>query len=113
MFAPHWDGSEFSDFLVEGGRSFCTGSRQYCRISVKISGTEKLTIAAGTFDAVRLDGWVTIGSTQYTAQGRVTIWYSKDSRRLLKQSAEQVKGFGAFPKFKETLELSAIRPAPR
>ena len=113
MFAPHWDGSAFFDVLVEGGRGFCVGSGRYCRISVKVSGTEKLTITAGTFDAVRLDGWMTLGSAQYTSQARVTIWYSKDSRRLLKQSAEHLMPQGPFMKFKETLELSAIRPASR
>lgn len=113
MFSPHWDGGEFADFLVEGGRGFCIGSGSYCRISVKVSGTEKLTIAAGTFDAVRLDGWMTLGLSQYALQSRVTVWYSKDRRRLLKQSAEQLTSFGSFPKFKETLELTAIRSARR
>lgn len=113
MFAPHWDGSEFSDFLVEGGRGFCTGAGSFCRISVKMTGSEKLTIAAGTFDAVRLDGWMTVGLAQYALQGRVTVWYSKDKRRLLKQSAEQATSYTNFPKFKETLELTAIRPARR
>jgi hypothetical protein len=113
MFAPHWDGGAFSDFLVEGGRGFCVGSGRYCRISAKLTGTEKLTVAAGTFDAVRLEGWMTLGSAQYTAQARVTIWYSKDSRRLLKQSAESKSAYGFFPRFNETLELAAIRPASR
>lgn len=113
MFAPHWDGSGFSDFLVEGGGGFCTGSGKYCRISVKVSGPEKLTVAAGTFDAVRLDGWMALGSGPYVVPGRVTIWYSKDKRRLLKQTAEH-QGLGSMiPKFKETLELTSIRPARR
>ncbi len=113
MFAPHWNGSELADFLVEGGSSYCTGSGQMCRVSLKISGTEKLTIAAGTFDAVRLDGWVTISKSIHSVRSRLTIWYSKDQRRLLKQTAEQILNNPTYLKFRETLELAAIRLAPR
>ncbi len=114
MFAPHWDGSEISDFMVEGGRSFCTVAKQSCRMSLKVSGTEKLTIAAGTFDAVRLDGWINLNRGEYSGDGRLTVWYSRDQRRLLKQRAElSTAGLAGIPQFRETLELTAIRRAPR
>ena len=110
MFAPHWNGSELSEFLVEGGNSVCTRPGVSCKLDLKISGNEKLTIAAGTFDAIRLDGTIMMGNSFLRGSGQVTIWYSKDQRRLLKQSATKYAG---NTKFKETLELSAIRPAPR
>lgn len=70
----------------------------------------KLTIAAGTFDAVRLEGSITMINNRGVMTGKATIWYSKDHRRLLKQIAEIRH---ERMKFDETLELSAIHRAPR
>ncbi len=110
MFAPHWNGDEVSNLVVEGGGSTCTKPGMFCKLSLKVAGTEKLTIPAGTFEAVRLEGHVTAGNPMGSVSGPVTIWYSKEQRRLLKQVAEL---FGNRMKFKETLELSAIRRGPR
>ena len=110
MFAPHWNGGEFSEMPVEGVGSWCTGnSARTCKLSLKITGNEKLTTAAGTFDAVRLEGWITFKEVA-TGSGQVTIWYSKDHRRPLKQTAEIQ---GRYYTFKETIELSAIRTVAR
>jgi len=106
MFAPHWNGDEVSDLVVEGGGSMCTSPGASCKLSLKVAGTEKLKIPAGTFDAVRLEGSITASIYNGSVSGPVTIWYSKEQRRLLKQSAE-LRG-NRF-KFKETLELSAVR----
>ncbi|MCF8152332.1 MAG: caspase family protein [Burkholderiaceae bacterium] len=112
MFSPHWNGDGLSAFYVEGGVSQCVGSTRSCILSLKVSGTEKLTVAAGTFDAIRLDGWIRILDDMANPNpGRVTIWYSKDHRRLLKQTAEMSRNRSIF--YKETLELSAVRPASR
>jgi uncharacterized caspase-like protein len=110
MLAPHWNGSEVSEVLVEGGQGRCVSPGRYCRITLKVSGHEKLTVAAGIFDAIRLDGWISMGNANGSDTGTVTIWYSQDQRRLLKQSA-LFNGRGT--RFNETLELSAIRRAPR
>jgi uncharacterized caspase-like protein len=110
MFAPHWNGDEVSNLVVEGGGSLCTSAGAFCRISLKVTGIEKLTTPAGTFDAIRLEGTIHAGVGGGSITGPVTIWYSKEQRRLLKQSAE-LRG-NRF-KFKETLELSAIRRGPR
>ncbi|MDP1733498.1 MAG: caspase family protein [Sulfuritalea sp.] len=110
MFAPHWNGNEFPELLIEGGKSLCTASGSFCRLSLKIAGNEKLTVAAGTFDAIRLEGWIRMGNAMGSVTGPVTVWYSKEQRRLLKQSAQLM---GNRTKFKETLELSAIRRGPR
>jgi len=107
MFASHWNGNELPVLMVEGGTGVCVGQAS-CRIELKVTGNEKLTVAAGTFDAVRLDGAITMIHPRGATSGSVTIWYSKDQRRLLKQTA--AKYSGQF-KFKETLELSAIRRA--
>lgn len=116
MFAPHWKGGEISNVMVEGGKGICTSPGVSCLLSLKIAGNEKLTVAAGTFDAIRLEGWMTVlgspitSSDRRTPVGPVTIWYSKDQRRLLKQS---VSVSGPRINYRETLELSAIRPALR
>ena len=112
MFAPHWDGREVSGLTVEGGNGACLGSGVNCKLDLKVVGTEKLTVAAGTFDAIRLEGWISAFSARGNTRvsGPVTVWYSGKQRRLLKQSAA-LSGFGAF-QYKETLELSAIRRAP-
>lgn len=111
MFAPHWNGGDFSEMPVAGVGSWCTSnaSARTCKLSLKIAGNEKLTTAAGTFDAVRLEGWITFTELR-SVSGPVTIWYSKDHRRPLKQIAE---ANGNYIKFKETIELSAIRAVAR
>jgi hypothetical protein len=95
---------------VEGGGSLCTSPGAFCKLSLKVAGTEKLTVAAGTFEAIRLEGWIHAGVGGGSITGPVAIWYSREQRRLLKQSAE-LRG-NKF-KYKETLELSAIRRGPR
>ena len=110
MFAPHWNGGAISGVPVEGGTGFCISQGFTCRLELKPMGTEKLTIAAGTFDAIRLEGYFVVGFPGGSRTGTVTIWYSNEQRRLLKQSAQFM---GNRSKFKETLELSAIRRAPR
>ncbi|MCF8198913.1 MAG: caspase family protein [Sulfuritalea sp.] len=111
MFSPHWNGSGLSDIYVEGGTGRCVNSTRSCILSLKASGSEVLTVAAGTFDAIRLDGWVRIINDMGNPNsGRVTIWYSKEHRRLLKQSAEMSGNRTII--YKETLELGAVRPAP-
>lgn len=111
MFAPHWDGGEFSGLKVEGGRSKCIIAGNTCTLSIDTVKQETLTVTAGTFEAIRLDGWVklTTMSNAVERSGRVTIWYSRDQHRLLKQKAESS---GHRDAFKETLELSAIRRGP-
>ena len=116
MFAPHWNGDELPEVMVEGGGGICVNQGMPCKLVLKITGNEKLTVAAGTFDAVRLDGRAWFGwgfafpSSGRKGTGPVTIWYSKDQRRLLKQTVELQ---GDRSRFKETLELSAIRRAQR
>lgn len=116
LFASHWDGNEFADLLVEGGEGACVRPGVSCRLALKNTGTEKLSVAAGTFDVTRLEGWLTITTlgahpAWANVRGPVTIWYSKEHRRLLKQTASMTPSRGA--QFSETIELNAIRPASR
>jgi hypothetical protein len=111
MFAPHWSGGEISDFQVDGGRGICI--RFTCIIRLTKMGNEKQTTAAGTFDTDHFAGSIDISGTQpyiFRFRGKVEIWYSRAERRLVKQTAEL---FGGNTKYKETLELAAIRRAAR
>lgn len=111
LFAPHWDGvGSLDQVRVEGGRSVCTRLDISCTLNLKVAGTEKLTIPAGTFDAVRLEGWLMLASRSGSGSAKVTIWYSMEHRRLLKQVGEK---FNGNIKYNEVLELTAIRHAPR
>lgn len=110
MFAPQWDGVEFGELQVEGGGGMCTSVGVKCLIEFKRDGVETLTTAAGTFEAVRLTGKMAIINYVFPPKNGtafVTVWYSKDKRRLLKQTAQASGG----NRFKETLELTAVRRA--
>ncbi|MEW6165712.1 MAG: caspase family protein [Pseudomonadota bacterium] len=108
LFAPHWDGKDLGDILVEGGTGMCITADNFCKLEAHVTGEEQLTVPAGTFSAVRIDGQLKMGNIKNYGTGQVTIWYSKEHRRLLKQTAYKRYGQG---RFKETIELSAIRPA--
>lgn len=109
MFAPHWNSNELPVIRVEGGTGICTTGIS-CTLELKVAGREKLTVPAGSFDAIRLEGALTMVSTPHAFSGSVTIWYATDQRRLLKQRATFSTGRQYF---KETLELSAIRRIQR
>lgn len=109
MFAPHWDGSAFKSVLVEGGAGLC--SRVFCELRLDRQTREKLTVPAGTFDAIRLDGWLYV-KTQFGANAETTIWYSPDMRRVLKQTVD-MRGVERYMNFNETLELSSFKRLAR
>jgi len=113
MFASHWNGIDLADILVEGG-GYLKDYRMSMRM--KITGNERITVLAGTFDAVRLDGFLYISTTDPSGTpppGRVTIYYSKDHRRLLKQIAVLNNPAGRGVRFNETIELTAIQSVSR
>ncbi len=114
MFASHWNGIDLADILVEGG-GYLKDYRMSMRM--KITGNERITVPAGTFDAIRLDGIIYIDSRGDASgtppPGRVTIYYSKDHRRLLKQIAVLNNPAGRGVRFNETLELTAIQSASK
>ena len=107
VFGPHWDGSALPRLSVHGTGD-CSG-RLRCEVSAKVVGKERISVPAGTFDAVRIDGLLT-GS--FTVSGRISIWYSERDRRLLKQTVN-IRAAGIGFMANETLELQAVRtPRP-
>ncbi len=113
ILGPHWDGSFLRELLVEGGTGICSDKTANCRVSLREIGVETVTVPAGTFEATKLEGWFSAnvpivggGGNTLSASGRVNIWYSKDQRRLLRQTvvARAIRFF-----VDETIELSAVR----
>jgi hypothetical protein len=86
---------------------------------LKVAGEERITTPAGSFDAVRLEGqlnmkttaqgWTSLSGSHF---GTVTIWYSREQRRLLRQAAKLTAAASRFS-FDEVIELSAVRRAAR
>lgn len=111
MFSPHWNGENLPNSIsIEGGTGQCRHVMN-CELRLKSSGMERITIGAGSFDAIRLEGHVSMKmvSAGWNATGPVRIWLARDSKRLLKQTVD-VSGYRI--RARETLELVAIRRRP-
>ena len=117
LFAPNWTGLAVGELRVEGGEGGC--AQADCRLVLKVAGEERITTPAGSFDAVRLEGqlnmkttaqgWTSLSGSHF---GTVTIWYSREQRRLLRQAAKLTAAASRFS-FDEVIELSAVRRAAR
>ena len=60
-------------------RNFDVMNQKMKLMQLKVTGTEKITVPAGTFDAYKVD----IGSAD-GGLDKATIWVSKDTRKPLK-----------------------------
>lgn len=106
IFGQHWDAqSRIPELRVKGELGDCA-QRMQCVLVSKVAGMERITIAAGTFDAIRIDGSIVLRHLAIAPSGRVSVWYSERDRRLLKQTASMRTGERSFD---ETLELQAAR----
>lgn len=106
VFGPHWDSQVgVPELMVKGQVGDCVRSTP-CAIEGKVTGLERITIAAGTFDAVRFDGSIILTHLAIKPRGQISIWYSGRDRRLLKQVASMRNSARVFD---ETLELQAAR----
>lgn len=119
IFSPHWDGSEFAELEVSGANR-CAQSNLVCTLRAKRTGKERITVPAGTFDTIRIEGHVyrrklgSIGATTTTVSGPFTLWYSEAHQRVIKQEGSIYSTSGsAMPGFSETVELTAVRTVPR
>jgi hypothetical protein len=87
FFGSQWNGQDIPTLQVRGNGDCVT--RNQCEVKLKKAAYERITVPAGTFEAVRYEGSISAVSTgvRYTI-GRISIWYSESERRLLKQSAQ-------------------------
>jgi hypothetical protein len=59
-------------------------------MQLKVAGTEKVTVAAGTFEAYRVEVTSADGGTD-----KLTLWVAKDSRKPVKMTAVMAQMGGA------------------
>lgn len=106
VFGPHWNGQDLPQ-LNAYGTGECI-ARYNCRLDAKIVGKERISVPAGTFDAIRIEGSIVMKLSAIPFSGKVNIWYSQDDRRLLRQTVfVRAQGNGVL--VNETLELQAVR----
>jgi hypothetical protein len=104
FFGQHWDGQTLPALKVNGVGNCVQLLR--CQVNAKVVGHERITVPAGTFDAVRIDGNLNMKQSALDFSGPVSFWYSEKDRRLLKQTVTiRNSGFNVD----ETLELQAAR----
>lgn len=107
LFSQHWDTMASIPRLSVSGISDCI-QKFKCTLDARIVGYETVTVAAGTFETVRIDGVLTINPAAIPDKGTVTFWYSEKNRRLVKQVASlRAPRFGFV--VDETVELQAAR----
>lgn len=109
VFGQHWDAlTRIPELQVQGQLGDCV-QRGQCIIDSKISRMDRVTIAAGTFDAVRIDGTMILAHMALRPSAKITIWYSHRDRRVLKQVALMRDSSRTID---ETIELRAARAYP-
>ena len=105
VLGPHWTGATFSTLQVHGVGD--CAARLRCELIVNSTASAKVTVPAGTFDAVVVTGTI---KGSFNAVGQFKLWYSREHHRLVKQYVDiRARGVGYYAQ--ETIELKAIRRA--
>lgn len=111
FFGPHWVGDKLPTLYAKG-LGDCA-NRLRCEMSVNVKGRERISVPAGTFDAIRIEGTYSMTQTVTFAAGYIKVWYSEKDRRLLKQTVTR-NAFNAIgARVEETIELQSIRLTAR
>jgi len=110
VVGPYWDGQMGGKATVVGPSLCTTVVGISCELDLKPAGTERISVGAGSFDARKYEGWLVVRNpgAGRSLSGRVTLWYSIQDRRLLKQVVA-MNGTGTYFNFKTTLQLTAVR----
>lgn len=106
VFGPHWTGGDIPLLAVHGAGDCAVRLR--CEVMAREVRRERISVPAGTFDAVRLDGRLSTSALALRFSGSISIWYSEKDRRLLKQ-AVSIQAQAAGLMVDETIELQAAR----
>lgn len=114
VFSPFWNGDipEGKVVTLEGDRGIWARPDVEFRIAkLQVMGREQVTVPAGSFEALRIRGYmytkVTMGGrTGGATTGTVDVWYSTKLHRLIKQHAQLD---ATAIRFNESIELNAIR----
>ena len=86
IVGPNWNQRELPMITVSKGGNCVV--RLTCQIRLKPVGKETITLPAGTFEALRLDGQLMADNPAALApiEGKVTIWWSEPLHRMLRQT---------------------------
>lgn len=108
FFGSHWDGQQFPTLSVIGTGECATRLR--CEVTGKVTGLERISVPAGTFDALRIDGTIAISYSgpRFSNAGQISVWYSEKDRRLLKQTVS-IHLASAGVQLDEIMELQVAR----
>lgn len=113
MFAPQWANDSLPSGIdvMSGNFSRCNPLEGgFCRVdNLKQTGSETITVPAGTFNTIRIEGWINATNSSGTGTAPVVAWYSKDQRRLIRQIVSSNKNNPNW-NFKEVIELKAVHP---
>lgn len=111
FFGPHWTGSKLADLKAEGVGDCAV--RWGCVFKPEVEGKERVSISAGTFDAIRIKGRLIISANITVDAGEITVWYSASDQRLLKQVVRRQRTMTGLGPATETTELQAVRLTAR
>lgn len=111
FFGPHWNGSSLTDLKAEGIGECAL--RWNCVLKPTVDGKEKISVPAGTFDAIRIKGRLTLSPNVTVDAGEITVWYSEKDQRLLKQVVRRQRTMTGLGPATETIELQAVRLTAR
>jgi len=107
LFGQLWDTQSTLPMLSVSGVGECV-RRLNCTVEAKVVGYEQISIAAGSFSAIRIDGSLRIHPLTVPFYGTISVWYSEKDRRLLKQ-VTQLRAQSQGVNVDESVELQVAR----
>jgi hypothetical protein len=88
--------SGWSDIEFQG-LGGCSTGRNVCNVEAAVRGRERVTVKAGTFDAIKIEATIVLrnrfGQTQWGGGGtsHITYWYAEQAKRVVKAT---MRGYG-------------------
>jgi hypothetical protein len=108
-FGPLEAGNRFAE--VKLFHVAACGGVFHCSADARVAGPEKVSVAAGSFDAVKIE--VTLWFAEGAARRplNVSYWYAPAARRIVKASAKFVGNFSrsANPAHDQEIELVGLQ----
>jgi uncharacterized caspase-like protein len=97
MFSPYLQvfnaatpGARWDDIHARND-NFCA-KRPSCTYSAKVTGRERVTTRAGTFDAVTVVVDLSVSGGGFYIQRRGTFWYAESAKRMVKSTVRTLQG---------------------
>ncbi len=110
FFGSHWDGSRLPTLPVSGTGDCAVKLR--CEVLMKVAGKETVSVPAGNFDVLRIDGNYLMSPNTRFHGGTFTVWYSESDRRVIRQVVTRNATMWSG-RMNEVYELQSVRSAAR